>query len=82
MPERVVLDAHALLAFLGEEPGWEKVAEILGTGEPWMTPVGLGKVTYVLQRTSGAAAAGEVWANLRADERPGGVAVHRLGRET
>lgn len=78
MADRVVLDAHAVLAFLGEETGSEEVVEILRAGEPWMTLVGLGEVAYILERTSGAAAADEVWANLRADDRPGGVAVHWL----
>jgi PIN domain nuclease of toxin-antitoxin system len=75
MADRVVLDAHAVLAFLGEEPGWTDVAEILRTGEPWMTLVNLGEVAYVVERTSDAAAADEVWANLRAESRPGGVPI-------
>jgi PIN domain nuclease of toxin-antitoxin system len=76
MADRVVLDAHAVLAFLAEEPGWAEVEEILQTGEPWMTLVNLGEVAYILERTSGAGAADEVWANLRAEHRPGGVPVH------
>ena len=75
MADRVVLDAHAVLVFLGEEPGWTEVEEILRFGEPWMTLVNLGEVAYILERASGAAAADEVWANLRAESRPGGVAV-------
>jgi PIN domain nuclease of toxin-antitoxin system len=75
MADRVVLDAHAVLAFLGEEPGWAEVEQILQTGEPWMTLVNLGEVAYILERALGAAAADEVWANLRADRRPGGVPV-------
>ncbi len=75
MADRVVLDAHAVLAFLGEEPGWTEVEEILRFGEPWMTLVNLGEVAYILERASGAAAADEVWANLRAESRPGGVSV-------
>jgi PIN domain nuclease of toxin-antitoxin system len=71
MAERVVLDAHAVLVFLGEEPGWDEVEEILRSGEPWMTLVNLGEVAYVLERTSEAGAPDEVWANLRA----GGVPV-------
>jgi predicted nucleic acid-binding protein len=76
MPERIVLDAHAVLAFLGGEPGAEEVREILRDGEPWMTLVALGEVAYVIERLHGPAAADEVWANLRAEERPGGVALH------
>ncbi len=75
MADRVVLDAHAVLVFLGEEPGWTEVEEILRFGEPWMTLVNLGEVAYILERASGAAAADEVWANLRAESRPGGVSV-------
>ena len=75
MADRVVLDAHAVPVFLGEEPGWAEVEEILRTGEPWMTLVNLGEVAYILERTSGAAAADEVWANLRAQSRPGGAPV-------
>ena len=75
MPDRVVLDAHAVLAFLGEEQGWAEVDEVLRTFEPWMTLVNLGEVAYILERTSGVAAADEVWANLRAESRSGGVPV-------
>lgn len=75
MADRVVLDAHALLAFLGEESGWAEVEEILRTGEPWMTLVNLGEVAYILERTSGTGAADELWASLRAESRPGGVPV-------
>ena len=75
MADRVVLDAHAVPVFLGEEPGWTEVEEILRFGEPWMTLVNLGEVAYILERTSGAAAADEVWANLRAESRPGGTPV-------
>lgn len=78
MPERVVLDAHAVLAFLGGERGWNEVDEVLRTGEPWMTLVALGEVAYIVERTSGTSSADEVWANLRAGERPGGVAIRWL----
>ena len=75
MADRVVLDAHAVLVFLGEEPGWADVEEILRIGEPWMALVNLGEVAYILERASGAGAADEVWANLRAESRPGAVPV-------
>ncbi|MGH9065622.1 MAG: PIN domain-containing protein [Acidimicrobiales bacterium] len=78
MAERVVLDAHAVLAFLGGESGCAEVEEILLTGEPWMTLVNLGEVAYILERISGAGAADEVWANLRAETRPGGATVRWL----
>lgn len=73
--DRVVLDAHAVLAFLGEEQGSAEVEEILRTGEPWMTLVNLGEVAYILERASGVGAADEVWANLRAAHRPGGGSI-------
>jgi PIN domain nuclease of toxin-antitoxin system len=75
MAERVVLDAHAVLVFLGEEPGWDEVEELLRAGEPWMTLVNLGEVAYVLERASDGGAADEVWANLRAESRPRGVPI-------
>jgi PIN domain nuclease of toxin-antitoxin system len=75
MADRVVLDAHAVLAFLGEEPGSVEVGEVLRGGDPWMTLVNLGEVAYILERAAGRAAADEVWANLRAESRPGGVPV-------
>ncbi len=75
MADRVVLDAHAILTFLGQEPGWEEVEEILRTGEPWMTLVNLGEIAYILERASGARAADEVWANLRAETRADGVPI-------
>ena len=78
MPERVVLDAHAVLAFLGGEPGADEVQVVLRDGEPWMTLVGLGEVAYIIERRFGVAAADEAWANLRAEERPGGVALQWL----
>lgn len=75
MADRVVLDAHAVLAFLSDEPGGADVEEILRIGEPWMTLVNLGEVAYIVERASGAGAADEVWANLRAQRRPGGAPV-------
>jgi len=71
MPEAVVLDAYAVLAFLDDEPGAVAVAEVLRSGEPWMTLVNLGEVMYIVERERGVEAADEVWANLRAQERPG-----------
>ncbi|MGA9775592.1 MAG: PIN domain-containing protein [Candidatus Dormiibacterota bacterium] len=75
MADRVVLDAHAVLTSLGEEPGWPEVEEIPRSGEPWMTLVNLGEVAYIVERTSDAGADDEMWANLRAESRPGGVPV-------
>lgn len=78
MADRVVLDAHAVLAFLGGEPGSVEVDNVLRAGEPWMTLVNLGEVASVLERSSGRGAADEVWANLRAETRPGGVPIRWL----
>lgn len=60
MPEAVVLDAYAVLAFLDDEPGAEAVAEVLRSGEPWMTLVNLGEVAYIVERERGVEAAEEV----------------------
>ncbi len=40
-----------------------------------MTLVNLGEVAYILERTSDTGADDEVWANLGAESRPGGVPV-------
>lgn len=50
---------RAVLVFLGKEPGWAKMEEILRSGEPWTTPVNLGAVAYILPRASGTEAADE-----------------------
>lgn len=78
MAEHIVLDAHAVLVFLGREPGWEQVAEILSFGSPWMTLVNLGEAAYILQRNHGTAAVDEMWANFRAEQRPEGVPIQWL----
>jgi PIN domain nuclease of toxin-antitoxin system len=70
--ERVVLDSHAILAYLQGEPSAQQVADVLRDGEPWMTLVNLGEVTYIVERGRGKAAADTVFANLLADQRPGG----------
>jgi PIN domain nuclease of toxin-antitoxin system len=64
-PPRVVLDAHAVLIFLGHEPGWETVEGALRRTEPWMNLVNLGEVAYVIQRHRGAAQSDLVWSSLR-----------------
>lgn len=70
--ERVVLDTFAVLAFLDGEESAQRVADVLDHGEPWMTLVNLGEVAYIVERGRGKAAADLVFANLLADERPGG----------
>lgn len=77
--ERVVLDAHAIMTFLEGEPAAQQVADVLATGEPWMTLVNLGEVTYIVERGRGKASADNVYANLLAAERPdGGVPIRWL----
>jgi PIN domain nuclease of toxin-antitoxin system len=44
MPDRVVLDAHAVLAFLSDQPDGADVEEIVRIGEPWVTLVNFGEV--------------------------------------
>lgn len=70
-----------MLAFLGEEPGWAEVDEVLRMGEPWMTLVNLrrGRLrpralvrAWRRRRGVGLPAGGE---------RPGGVAVRWLGAD-
>ncbi len=36
MADRVVFGAHAVVTFVGREPGWAEVEEIVRPGEPWM----------------------------------------------
>jgi PIN domain nuclease of toxin-antitoxin system len=72
--ERLVLDSHAVLAFLEGEPVGQRVAEVLTTGEPWMNLINLGEVVYIVERHRGKAAADDVYALLLASERPGGGA--------
>ncbi|MBV9278634.1 MAG: type II toxin-antitoxin system VapC family toxin [Chloroflexi bacterium] len=67
-----MLDTFAVLAFLEGEPAAQRVADVLSSGEPWMTLVNLGEVTYIVERARGRAAADTVFANLLADERPDG----------
>jgi predicted nucleic acid-binding protein len=72
IPERFVLDTQAVLALLQDESAAQRVLELLHGGEPWMTLVNLGEVTYVVERERGRTAADTVFANLLASERPGG----------
>jgi PIN domain nuclease of toxin-antitoxin system len=72
--ERLILDSHAVLAFLEGEPAGQQVADVLTGGEPWMTLVNLGEALYVVERSRGKAAADDVYAFLLASERPGGGA--------
>ena len=55
----LVLDSHALLAYLEREPGWEKVARLLheaaeGNHRLVMSVVNWGEVCYITLREYGA----------------------------
>lgn len=76
--DRVVLDSHAVLAFLRGEASARRVAQVLESGEPWMTLVNLGEVAYIVERERGKTAADDVFANLLVPERAEGVAVRWL----
>jgi PIN domain nuclease of toxin-antitoxin system len=76
--DRVVLDTHAVFAWLNGERGADRVAEVLHGGEPWMTVINLGEIVYIVERGSGKVAADEVYANLLADARPDGVPIQWL----
>lgn len=59
MTGRYVLDSFALLAFLEDEPGAERVQQLLAAGEKGratlaMSLVNWGEVLYALQRSKGA----------------------------
>ncbi|MDI6711229.1 MAG: type II toxin-antitoxin system VapC family toxin [Bacillota bacterium] len=54
---RRVLDAYAVLAFLGGEPGADLVAEVLGKGTALISSVNLGEVYCILLRERGRAEA-------------------------
>jgi PIN domain nuclease of toxin-antitoxin system len=68
---RFVLDTYAVMVLLEGEPAAQQVAEVLRTGDPWMTIVNFGEVLYITQRRHGIAAADTVYANF-STERPGG----------
>jgi predicted nucleic acid-binding protein len=67
---RRVLDAHALMVFLEEEPGFEKIEALFTSAvendEPLlMSAVNLGEVFYIVHRECGAAKAEEIEALTR-----------------
>lgn len=60
--ERYVLDSFALLAYLENEPGAERVEEILaacadGTARGWLSIVNFGELLYITEREQGLEAA-------------------------
>lgn len=78
MADRIVLDAHVVLAFPGGEGGVVEVEEILRTGKRWMTPIHLGEVACILEGNADAGAADEIRKEGRAESRPGGVPVRAI----
>jgi ribonuclease VapC len=69
MADRLVLDAFALLAYLQEEPGHERVLRLLEDAASErvslsMCTVNFGEVLYWLERRRGAAAALALAANV------------------
>jgi len=70
MADRLVLDAFALLSYLQEEPGHQRVRSLLedaasGRVSLSMCTVNFGEVLYWLERRRGAAAAYSLAANVR-----------------
>jgi predicted nucleic acid-binding protein len=70
MAERLVLDAFALLSYLQEEPGHQRVRSLLedaasGQVSLSMCTVNFGEVLYWLERRRGAVAAQTLVANMR-----------------
>jgi predicted nucleic acid-binding protein len=66
---RYVLDTNALLAYLGDEPGSERVNELLeeaieGSSALYMCVVNLGEVAYIEERERGPDHAREVLASI------------------
>jgi ribonuclease VapC len=70
MADRLVLDAFALLAYLQEEPGHQRVRDLLGDAALGrlslsMCIVNFGEVLYWLERRQGATAANALTGNVR-----------------
>lgn len=66
MTDRYILDAWAILALLGSEPGSEKVVEVLSDPdkEVFVSALNVGEVFYILVRRRGPHQAREVEAAL------------------
>ena len=81
MPAAPVLDSHALLALLRDEPGGESVSNILErAGERdqpvHMTEVNYAEVQYTIRRKDGAAA----WATIANELRAAPIEFHPATR--
>lgn len=76
-----VLDSHALLALLRDEPGGETVAQILERAEQrdqpvHMTEVNYAEVQYMIRRKDGDAA----WATIAGELRAAPIEFHPADR--
>lgn len=65
MKERYTLDSFAVLTYLKEEPGWQKVRNILWEGYQkklvlFLNSVNLGEIYYIVYRENGAALADKI----------------------
>ena len=81
MPAAPVLDSHALLALLRDEPGGETVAQILERAgqrdQPvHMTEVNYAEVQYIVRRKDGDAA----WATIAGELRAAPIEFHPADR--
>ena len=81
MPAAQVLDSHALLALLRDEPGGETVAQILERAgqldQPvHMTEVNYAEVQYMIRRKDGDAA----WATIAGELRAAPIEFHSADR--
>jgi len=81
MPAAQVLDSHALLALLRDEPSAEAVAQILERAgqrdQPvHMTEVNYAEVQYIVRRKDGDAA----WANIAGELRAAPIEFHPADR--
>jgi ribonuclease VapC len=81
MPATPVLDSHALLALLRDEPGGESVASILERAgqrdQPvHMTEVNYAEVQYIVRRKDGDAA----WANIANELKAAPIEFHPATR--
>ena len=81
MPAAQVLDSHALLALLRDEPGGESVAQILeragARDQPvHMTEVNYAEVQYMIRRKDGEAA----WATIAGELKAAPIEFHPADR--
>lgn len=56
--DQYVLDSYAVLAFLGNEPGAERVEKLMleaqsGKAKLWMSLINVGEVAYIIERRWG-----------------------------